>query len=165
MRQPLVFLLSARWCWDPGSLLHPSALPVVLWGLGLSPVGPINAPRAGQGPEYPAQAASWASQVPFQPDAYLVLAVPAHDQVILVTACRMLGGQAEAAVPWQGEGQRVGELHWAGRGAQAGGMHQLEAKRVQGATLGATHARNLHKIQKLSPHLVPMPLNSPSASP
>lgn len=109
----------------------PSALPVVLWG----PVGPSNAPRAGH-PECPAQAASWASRVPFQPDAYLVLAVPAHDQVILVTACRMLGGQAEAAVPWQREGQRVGELHWAGRGVQAGGMHQLEAKRGQGATLG-----------------------------
>ena len=47
----------------------------------------------------------------------------------------MLGGQAEAAVPWKGQGQRVGELHWAGRGVQGGG-HQLEAKRVPGATLG-----------------------------
>lgn len=89
-------------------------------GTGAQPGWPHNAPRAGQGPECPAQATRWASWVPFQPDAYLVLAVPAHNQVILVTACRMLRGQAEAAVPWQGQGQQVGELHWAGKGVQGG---------------------------------------------
>lgn len=49
------------------------------------------------------------------PDAYLVLAIPAHDQVILVAALRVLGGQAEAAVLWQGEGQQVCQLHCGGR--------------------------------------------------
>lgn len=114
MRQPLVFLLSSRWCWDPGSLLPASALPVVLWGLGLSPVGPIMLLGQGRAPSVPLRPQGGL------PGAYLVLAVPAHHQVILVTACRMLGGQAEAAVPWQGQGQQVGELHWAGRGVQGG---------------------------------------------
>lgn len=49
---------------------------------------------------------------PSSPDAYLVLAIPAREQVLPVAASRALGGQVEAAVSRQGQRHPVGELHW-----------------------------------------------------
>lgn len=43
-----------RWCWDPGFLLPPNALPMVPWGLGPSPVGPVRLLGQGRaGPQVP----------------------------------------------------------------------------------------------------------------
>lgn len=44
--------------------------------------------------------------------AYLVAAVPAHGQLVLVASSLVLRGQEEAAVLRQGEQQLLGEGHW-----------------------------------------------------
>ena len=152
-----------RWCWDPGFLLPPSALPMVPWGLGPSPVGPVRLLGQGRAPSAPLRPQGGLPRHPSSPDAYLVFAIPAHDQVIVVAASRMLGGQAEAAVLRQGERQRVGELHWR-RGHREGQEHELRTsargREGTGGHFGATRSGNLHKIQKLHPHLVPIPLST-----
>lgn len=94
---------------------------------------------------------------PSSPDTYLVLVIPAHDQVVPVSASRMLAGQAEAAVP-----RRVGELRWVG--AQ-GGTCEGRAWGISADTAAysgrwrveATCSGHRHDIQQLHPHLVMAP--------
>lgn len=74
-------------------LLEPNSTPTQhlshpLPGTGTCRAGPGEAPWAGLGPECPAQAPGSVEfpGSPFSPDTYLVLAIPAHDQVVPVSA-------------------------------------------------------------------------------
>lgn len=104
-----------------------SPLPLCLGQTPLSflfMIGPVRLLGQGRAPSAPLRPQGGLPRYPSSPDAYLVFAIPAHDQVILVAASRMLRGKAEAAVPRQGERQRVDELHWR-QGHGEGREHEL----------------------------------------